>query len=168
MEGISQNNQAEKLAKFSSLGLDKWLMKNVSYLQYSKPTEIQQTVIPKLLKDNKLNLIGIANTGTGKTASFCLPILDKLAMDPKRSFRYNPRADQGTGSASSGEAQGIFCRFQPETADDHRRSGHYGAAGQNGPNPAYHSGHSGEISLSSSVFASCFQICLQCEILGTG
>jgi ATP-dependent RNA helicase DDX49/DBP8 len=85
MESINSDLQ-QKTPKFSSLGLDKWLMNNVSYLQYSKPTEIQQTVIPKLLKDEKCNLIGIANTGTGKTASFCLPILDKLAMDPSGIF----------------------------------------------------------------------------------
>lgn len=81
MESINSDLQ-QKIQKFSSLGLDKWIMNNVSYLQYSKPTEIQQTVIPKLLKDEMCNLIGIANTGTGKTASFCLPILNKLAMDP--------------------------------------------------------------------------------------
>ena len=66
------------MSKF--LGLDKWLINNISNLQYSKPTPIQELAIPEILKGH--DVIGIAKTGTGKTASFCLPILNKLASDP--------------------------------------------------------------------------------------
>lgn len=70
--------------KFSDLKLDKWLLKNIDYLKYTNPTPIQETVIPKILKGE--NVIGIANTGTGKTAAFCLPILKQLALDPSGMF----------------------------------------------------------------------------------
>jgi len=65
---------------FFELGLDKWLIKNVKMLQYSKPTSIQNFAIKEILAGN--NVIGISNTGTGKTASFCLPILHQLGIDP--------------------------------------------------------------------------------------
>lgn len=76
------NNQVQK--NFSDLKLDKWLLKNIDYLKYDKPTRIQETVIPKILSGE--NVIGIANTGTGKTAAFCLPILKQLALDPSGMF----------------------------------------------------------------------------------
>jgi ATP-dependent RNA helicase DDX49/DBP8 len=72
------------IKKFSDLNLDKWLLKNIDYLKYEKPTPIQQIAIPKVLK--KENIIAIANTGTGKTAAFCLPILKQLALDPCGMF----------------------------------------------------------------------------------
>jgi ATP-dependent RNA helicase DDX49/DBP8 len=72
------------IKKFSELNLDKWLLKNIDYLKYEKPTPIQKIAIPKVLK--KENIIAIANTGTGKTAAFCLPILKQLALDPCGMF----------------------------------------------------------------------------------
>jgi ATP-dependent RNA helicase DDX49/DBP8 len=72
------------IKKFSELNLDKWLLKNIDYLKYEKPTPIQIIAIPKVLK--KENIIAIANTGTGKTAAFCLPILKQLALDPCGMF----------------------------------------------------------------------------------
>lgn len=72
---------------FSHLGLDKWLLTNLKFLQYKNPTEIQKRVIPSILDSvSKENIIGISKTGTGKTASFVLPILNKLAMDPSGVF----------------------------------------------------------------------------------
>jgi len=76
------NNQTQ--TKFSDLKLDKWLLKNIDYLKYDNPTEIQKSVIPKILIGE--NVIGIANTGTGKTAAFCLPILKQLVLDPCGMF----------------------------------------------------------------------------------
>lgn len=76
------NNKSQK--KFSDLKLDNWLLKNIDYLKYDKPTPIQETIIPKIFKGE--NVIGIANTGTGKTAAFCLPILKQLVLDPSGMF----------------------------------------------------------------------------------
>ena len=57
---------------------------------YDTPTPIQEQCIPHLL-DGK-DLIGTAQTGTGKTAAFTLPILQRLANDPRRSRPGAPRA----------------------------------------------------------------------------
>jgi len=61
---------------FSSLGLPEPLLKVVSELGYLQPTQIQKRAIPVILA--KKNLIAAAQTGTGKTASFALPILTLL------------------------------------------------------------------------------------------
>ncbi|MDD3374413.1 MAG: DEAD/DEAH box helicase [Candidatus Omnitrophica bacterium] len=65
---------------FSILGLSKDLLKAVEYAGYQKPTDIQAQVIPFIL-DGK-NVIAEAKTGTGKTASFVLPILQLLQDCP--------------------------------------------------------------------------------------
>ncbi|AJR06193.1 RNA helicase [Photobacterium gaetbulicola] len=62
---------------FSKLGLSESLTKAVSELGYSKPTTIQNKAIPVILQGK--NLIAAAQTGTGKTAGFVLPILEKLS-----------------------------------------------------------------------------------------
>jgi len=59
---------------FSSLGLSEQLVKAITEQGYSQPYPIQQQAIPVIL--NKKDLMGIAKTGSGKTASFVLPILE--------------------------------------------------------------------------------------------
>ncbi len=61
---------------FSGLGLSSKVTEAVAAAGYTKPTEIQAQAIPHLLE--KKDLIGIAQTGTGKTASFVLPMLTLL------------------------------------------------------------------------------------------
>ncbi|MCP8882361.1 DEAD/DEAH box helicase [Devosia sp. XJ19-1] len=61
---------------FSGLGLSSKVTDAVAAAGYTKPTEIQAQAIPHLLQ--KKDLIGIAQTGTGKTASFVLPMLTLL------------------------------------------------------------------------------------------
>ncbi len=61
---------------FSKLGLSEALSKAVADLGYQKPTNIQTKAIPVILQGQ--DLIAAAQTGTGKTASFVLPILEKL------------------------------------------------------------------------------------------
>lgn len=62
---------------FQSLGLNANHLKSLAELGFSTPTEIQQKVIPLLLKAN-IDLVGQAQTGTGKTLAFIIPILEKL------------------------------------------------------------------------------------------
>ncbi|MGF7215259.1 ATP-dependent RNA helicase RhlE [Spirosoma lacussanchae] len=59
---------------FSSLGLSDPLLKAVADQQYTKPYPIQQAAIPAILRGK--DILGIAKTGSGKTASFVLPILE--------------------------------------------------------------------------------------------
>lgn len=61
---------------FTQLGLNEALIKSVAELGYQTPTTIQKQAIPVILKGQ--DLIAAAQTGTGKTASFVLPILDRL------------------------------------------------------------------------------------------
>jgi len=69
---------------FRPLGLDARILQAVTEAGYTEPTPIQTAAIPPILAGH--DLIGIAQTGTGKTAAFTLPILTKLAALPP-----NPR-----------------------------------------------------------------------------
>jgi len=66
---------------FSTLGLSDPIIKAIAELGYTKPTEIQKQAIPIIL--SKRDLIAAAQTGTGKTASFVLPILELLNTTKK-------------------------------------------------------------------------------------
>jgi ATP-dependent RNA helicase RhlE len=62
---------------FRALGLDARILKAISEAGYTEPTPIQSAAIPEVMADH--DVIGIAQTGTGKTAAFTLPLLTKLA-----------------------------------------------------------------------------------------
>src|SRR5882762_1860585 len=64
---------------FKSLGLSAPLLETLAQLGYEAPTPIQARTIPALLAGR--DLIGQAQTGTGKTAAFALPILQRLDID---------------------------------------------------------------------------------------
>lgn len=64
---------------FSKLGLSAPILKAVSELGYRQPTDIQKQAIPIILSGR--DLMAAAQTGTGKTASFVLPILEKLSAE---------------------------------------------------------------------------------------
>ncbi|MEO1044535.1 MAG: DEAD/DEAH box helicase [Pseudomonadota bacterium] len=68
---------------FADLGLSPELLKAVDDAGYSEPTPIQAQAIPSVLMMK--DLIGIAQTGTGKTASFVLPMIDILAQGRARA-----------------------------------------------------------------------------------
>jgi len=67
-----------KLEKFRELGLSEKSLKEIEKKGFEEPTEIQQKVIPFLLETDA-DLIGQAQTGTGKTAAFGLPIIEKIS-----------------------------------------------------------------------------------------
>jgi ATP-dependent RNA helicase DeaD len=67
---------------FSETGLNKNLQKAISDLGFETPTPIQQEAIPYLL-ENENDLIALAQTGTGKTAAFGLPVLHKVDVERK-------------------------------------------------------------------------------------
>ena len=75
---------------FADLGLTERLLKALDDAQYTHPTPIQQNAIPMLL-DGK-DLFGIAQTGTGKTAAFILPLLHHLQADDIKAEPRMPRA----------------------------------------------------------------------------
>ncbi|MEQ8411439.1 MAG: DEAD/DEAH box helicase [Erythrobacter sp.] len=69
---------------FADLGLSPELLKAVEDAGYSEPTPIQAQAIPAVLMMR--DLIGIAQTGTGKTASFVLPMIDVMASGRRRAL----------------------------------------------------------------------------------
>ncbi|OGG95059.1 MAG: DEAD/DEAH box helicase [Candidatus Lambdaproteobacteria bacterium RIFOXYD2_FULL_50_16] len=73
-------NLRKNLSTFKDLGLFPEILKNLEQAGYQTPTPIQSQAIPQLLQ--KKDLLGIAQTGTGKTAAFSLPILHHFASEP--------------------------------------------------------------------------------------
>ncbi|KAI0082760.1 DEAD-domain-containing protein [Panus rudis PR-1116 ss-1] len=69
---------------FKSLGLIDPLLEALSALNFTTPTEIQAAALPHALEGR--DIIGVASTGSGKTAAFALPILQKLWEEPKGLF----------------------------------------------------------------------------------
>ncbi|MFV2091130.1 MAG: DEAD/DEAH box helicase, partial [Pseudomonadales bacterium] len=74
---------------FDSLGIGADLCRALEEQGYSQPTEIQHQAIPHLLAGE--DLLGIAQTGTGKTAAFALPILQILQAENRRTERKRPK-----------------------------------------------------------------------------
>lgn len=75
---------------FNCLGLTDRIVQALKKQQYAFPTPIQEKAIPLLIERN--DLLGIAQTGTGKTAAFGLPILHHLSLDEKRPMAKSTRA----------------------------------------------------------------------------
>jgi ATP-dependent RNA helicase DeaD len=70
------------MANFEGLGLDERLIKATDALGFTQPTPIQEKAIPVLLSGTR-DLVGLAQTGTGKTAAFGLPLLQLVELDKK-------------------------------------------------------------------------------------
>lgn len=75
---------------FKDLLLVDALIKNISDAGYNEPTHIQNLAMPHLIQGK--DLLGIAQTGTGKTAAFCLPIIQKLIQFTGPRHSGAPRA----------------------------------------------------------------------------
>src|SRR5437588_4331109 len=75
---------------FNELGLSEKVLSAVEASGYDTPTPIQAQAIPAALAGK--DILGIAQTGTGKTAAFALPILQRLAEDRKPAPRRGCRA----------------------------------------------------------------------------
>ena len=68
------------MSTFEGLGLHENLLQAVTALGYTIPTPIQEKAIPVLISGTK-DLVGLAQTGTGKTAAFGLPLLHLLKVE---------------------------------------------------------------------------------------
>ena len=67
---------------FSELQLNSNILKGIEALGFTTPTPVQQETIPLLINENR-DLIGLAQTGTGKTAAFGLPMIHKIDINKK-------------------------------------------------------------------------------------
>jgi ATP-dependent RNA helicase RhlE len=70
---------------FTNFALDARLQANIKTIGYTTPTPVQQQAIPPILA--KRDVLGLAPTGTGKTAAFMLPILQHLSTGPRQRMR---------------------------------------------------------------------------------
>jgi ATP-dependent RNA helicase RhlE len=100
------------LTTFAELGLAESLLRGLAKEGYDTPTPIQSQAIPELLAGK--DLLGIAQTGTGKTAAFALPILQRLApgriAQPRRvrALILSPTRELATQIAESFRSYGHF------------------------------------------------------------
>lgn len=108
------------MTNFTSLGLEPRLLKALTQEGYETPTPIQTQAIPHVLQGK--DLLGIAQTGTGKTASFALPILQRLmenarAPHPKsaRALILSPTRELAAQIADSFKAYGRYMNFNITT-----------------------------------------------------
>ncbi|KIJ34657.1 hypothetical protein M422DRAFT_61379 [Sphaerobolus stellatus SS14] len=76
--------ESSKTPSFKELGVIDPLLEALAAVGYTKPTPIQAQSIPPALEGR--DIIGVAETGSGKTAAFALPILQKLWEEPKGLF----------------------------------------------------------------------------------
>lgn len=89
-DACATTRKTKQLTKFSDLGLAAPLLRAVQREGYDTPTAIQARAIPMVLAGR--DVLGIAQTGTGKTAAFALPILQRLAADRRPAQRKGCRA----------------------------------------------------------------------------
>jgi len=106
---------------FETLGLSQPVLRALAAKQYSNPTPIQTQAIPQLLRGR--DLLGIAQTGTGKTAAFMLPSIDRLAAANRvprpsscRMLILAPTRELATQIADSAQDYSRFSRLSVTTA----------------------------------------------------
>lgn len=75
---------------FKNLNITEPILKALTNKKYEKPTPIQEQAIPVALADR--DLLGIAQTGTGKTAAFAIPIIQKLDRPQSKVQRQEIKA----------------------------------------------------------------------------
>ncbi|TCT02912.1 DEAD/DEAH box helicase [Aquabacter spiritensis] len=98
------------MISFSELGLAEPIVRALTEERHITPTPIQAEAIPHVLSGR--DLIGIAQTGTGKTAAFALPILDRLARHPARPLPKTAKVLILSPTRElSGQIQENFTRF---------------------------------------------------------
>lgn len=101
------------MTRFDTIGLSEPLLRAVEGLGFTAPTPIQERAIPLVFQGR--DVVGEAQTGSGKTAAFALPILQRLAVDPLpasvlRVLVLVPTRELALQVAGAFEA---FSRFQP-------------------------------------------------------
>ena len=70
------------MTKFADLGISKDILKGINELGFEKAMPVQEAVIPTLLETNS-DIVALAQTGTGKTAAFGLPIVEQIKVENK-------------------------------------------------------------------------------------
>lgn len=82
-EPVAQAKPYVAKNQFNDFCIDERIKKNIAVAKYTSPTPIQDQAIGQILQGR--DLVGIANTGTGKTAAFLIPLIDKVVKNPRQS-----------------------------------------------------------------------------------
>ena len=77
-------DELDNITSFKELGLCDWLLASTAAMGFRRPTDIQKACIPAIIEGR--NVMGCAETGSGKTAAFALPILHHISSDPYGIF----------------------------------------------------------------------------------
>jgi len=80
---LAEQEAATSDITFADLGLSERMLASLKRAGYARPTPIQQQAVPLALKGR--DLMGLAQTGTGKTAAFTIPIIERLMGGPQRT-----------------------------------------------------------------------------------
>lgn len=90
------NDASRQFSSFEELGIHFPLLRAIEELGYERPMPIQEQIIPVILSEEGRDVVGLAQTGTGKTAAFGLPLLQNVDIVPIYSD-YQIKKDFKTG-----------------------------------------------------------------------
>lgn len=99
------------MSTFQELGLNEDLLKGINDLGFTKPSEVQEKAIPILLEEDT-DLVALAQTGTGKTAAFGFPMLQKIDVDSRttQGLILSPTRELCLQIANEMKAYGKHCK----------------------------------------------------------
>ncbi|QXP61813.1 DEAD/DEAH box helicase [Olleya sp. HaHaR_3_96] len=99
------------MSTFQDLGLNEDLLKGINDLGFEKPSEVQAKAIPILLNE-ETDLVALAQTGTGKTAAFGFPMLQKIDIDSRttQGLILSPTRELCLQIANEMKAYGKHCK----------------------------------------------------------
>ena len=100
------------LTTFKSLGLSEPILKALTDLGFEEPSAIQAQAIPELLSDSR-DLIGLAQTGTGKTAAFGLPLVERVDPEYPHTQALILAPTRELGQQIAGQLE-LFGKYQPK------------------------------------------------------
>lgn len=99
------------MSTFQDLGLNEDLLKGITDLGFEKPSEVQEKAIPILLSE-ETDLVALAQTGTGKTAAFGFPMLQKIDVNSRttQGLILSPTRELCLQIANEMKAYGKYCK----------------------------------------------------------
>ncbi|WP_452232043.1 DEAD/DEAH box helicase [Lacinutrix sp. MEBiC02595] len=99
------------MSTFQDLGLNEELLKGITDLGFETPSEVQEKAIPILLNE-ETDLVALAQTGTGKTAAFGFPMLQKIDVDSRttQGLILSPTRELCLQIANEMKAYGKYCK----------------------------------------------------------
>ncbi|KAJ6009391.1 hypothetical protein N7522_004407 [Penicillium canescens] len=95
---VDSDATIQPVTKWEDAGLHPVMLENISLCQYTAPTAVQSYAVPAILAGH--DLISVAQTGSGKTAAFLIPILSKLMGKARKLAAPRPNTSEGFNSAT--------------------------------------------------------------------